>query len=164
MKTSEFKTKVTELYNKYFPKSLCAVKVSSDLYRSMWIDCYLAKDRSEFPNGIDLNDMFNISFRIEAGENKELSKACVKEDGVLPETILITNRSNSYAIKPPAGSYLCYYRTNIQFRKTTGSAEKVLETLEKFFTKMKSSLEFDLKADKIHKNHLDLLLLKLERV
>lgn len=162
MKASELKTKIQEAYAKHFPDSLCVVKFSTSMYRCIWVDCYIAGKPAEFPHGISHNDMLNISFRIENKQGTEMPEG-FGENSTLPEIMQISNKCNSYLLKPPVGSYLCYDRRKISHRKVDGGWIKMLDNLNKFFIKLKASLLNDLTADCIHKDHVELLKTKLGR-
>lgn len=160
MKLNELLTGIKEAYGKYFPESLCKVQYSDNLYSSIYINCYIGKDKEEFANGIMQNDMLGISFLIDSN-GKQLPKGLIA-DSEIPESLLLENKSKSYLTKPE-NQYLCYSNKSISFRKTKGEGEKIIKTLDKFFKKLHDELVAELEADNIHDSHKELLIKKLNK-
>ena len=57
MTISEFLDMVKEIYADHFPDSACSAKLVKILGKSIFIDFYLAKDKTEVSNSIWQNDV-----------------------------------------------------------------------------------------------------------
>ena len=63
--SNEFIEKLENIYYKYFPKSKIEISKRTLLGEtSIYIDCYLAKDKSEVAHGIMDNDMLHVSLEV----------------------------------------------------------------------------------------------------
>lgn len=134
MTVQEFLDNVKESYAKYFNESFCRVILYKGFGKSIYIDCFLAKDETEIINGYFKNDMFKISFCIhDLPRNIEI-------DSVLPDKITLENTSSSFIVKPSDKIYYCDYKT-IYFRKVTGTPERALIALDKFFEKLATEVK-----------------------
>ena len=153
MKYSEFKAAVEENYKKYFPFSMCSVKLYSGLGKMIFIDCYLAGNKEEFPNRISQNDMFKIGFCISVQDNFTM-------DSDMPENMVMEVQSKCYNIKPE-NPHCCYSSRSLPYRKTKGNTKKVLSTLDKYFRVLKENLVADLYNQNITKEHGMLLVDKI---
>ena len=66
----DFIEDIEKAYKKYFPKSLINIRKTDMLgIKSIYAECYLAKDASEVPHRILDNDTFRIKFSIETLKN-----------------------------------------------------------------------------------------------
>ncbi|MBQ8997791.1 MAG: hypothetical protein IJ086_03735 [Clostridium sp.] len=54
----DFLSEVKETYSNYFTDSKCDTRLITNLYNSIFINCYLANNKSECINGYFENDMF----------------------------------------------------------------------------------------------------------
>jgi hypothetical protein len=144
-----FMENVENTYHKYFPNSLASVCIFSGLGKHISISCYLAKDRSEELHGYFENDMFNVSFMID-----------LTKDGKFPSTLVLESTKSSFSTKP-SSPYLAYGYKKVPFRKTKGDAEKILKTLDKYFSVLKKSVKEELDNDNIHNLHIDLVKSKI---
>jgi hypothetical protein len=109
-----------------------------------------------------MNDMFRIAFHIKHNEHEfEKENYNLKDEMILPDDLSLEKWSNSYTIKPQS-KYLAYSSKDVSFRKTKGNAQKIIATLDKFFSKLSLQLHDDIKNDLIHKHHIDLLKLRLK--
>lgn len=153
MKVNQFLETIKESYVKEFPNSKIIAKVNKGLGTSIYIKCYLAGSKEELYNGIAQNDMFNITFWMhEQNEN-------ISIEGELPENLYLECTEKSYLIKPDT-EYMCYGRRKLSYRKIAG-AEKIINSLDKFFKKLRLELEKDIENNNIHDNHINLLKEKL---
>lgn len=125
---SEFMKEIASVYNKYFPKSKCDVKFSTNFGSTIWIDCYLAGDKNEEPYGFWVNDMFGVSFSIELPDDTEKTSK-------VPDSITLTARSSFIKTKP-SNKFLAFDAKKVPFRKITGSAEKILSGFDKYVQKL----------------------------
>ena len=138
----------TEKYGKKLPKSL--VKFTKGILgdnTTMFVSCYLAQNEKEEINGYFDNDMFNIYFR-------------VRKNG--EDSYVLENMAKSYFIKPTS-EYYAYSRRELSFRKTSGNAEKITASFDKFLDQLMNALNEDLESGNIHDNHVALLKEKLGR-
>lgn len=154
MLVNEFLQNVEKTYYKYFPVSKCYVKLSKNLYCNIDITCFLASNKEELSGGYWDNDMFSIRFSIDT--DKGQFNRDITENSELPENLKLESNQNSYLLKPNI-SYMAYGRKGISFRKTKGNAEKIINVLDKFFSKMHDELEQDIEANLIHDDHIKLL-------
>ena len=148
MTYKEFRREITNAYAEVFPRSLCDVGIFKALGRSIFIDCYLAKDKHELPNMLFQNDMFRIRFWIDMPDD-------FMEESELPDNLTLEVCSKFYCIKPKNKYLYCDYRS-LRFQKTKGNPEKIVKTLEKYFQKLKMSVKEDLTIGNIHPNYLSL--------
>jgi len=135
----------TEKYGKKLPKSL--LKFTKGIFGddTMFVSCYLAQNEKEEINGYLDNDMFNIYFKVKKyGENN----------------YVLENMAKSYFIKPTS-KYYAYSRRELSFRKTSGDAEKITASFEKFLERLMDALNEDLENGNMHDNHIELLKEKL---
>lgn len=149
MTVQEFTNNVTSTYAKYFPHSKCLAKLYRNLGKTIRIECFLAGDKHELINGYWDNDMFKISFSIDLDRSAE-------DTSELPETIVLECDSHYYLTKPDV-SYMAYGSKNVPFRKVTGSPVKCLTALDKFFSRLKTSVVNDLHNDTLHSTHTKLV-------
>lgn len=150
MKYNEFKSAIEENYKKYFPFSMCSVKLYGGLGKMIFIDCYLAGNKEEFPNKISQNDMFKIGFCISMQDD-------FTENSDMPENMIMEVQSKCYNIKPE-NPHCCYGSRSLPFRKTKGNANKAISTLDKYFRVLKENLVADLYGNNITKDHKVLLM------
>lgn len=154
----DFLNEVKETYSNYFTDSKCDTRLITNLYNSIFINCYLANNKSECINGYFENDMFNVMFTIDT-ENGAFGKD-IDLDSELPSNLKLEAKYKSYYIKPE-NEYLAYSSRKLNFRKTKGDYKKIINSLDKFFDRLSEELKTDLANDKIHSNHIDLLKEKL---
>ncbi len=165
MLLSEFKNELKAIYSNFFDGSAITVNFyKSSIFKSVIIKAYLIKDQTEAINNITLNDMFRISFQITKNDiQKEFNKNDLTDnnDLMLTNDLVIECWDKYYTIKPD-NKYMAYSSKSVSFRKTSGSPQKILKTLENFFQKLHNQLHDDLKKDLIHNNHIELLKLRLK--
>ena len=144
--TTELTEKLTEVYGKYFKDSKIAITKSSFSGDNvLWVQLYLAQDKSEEINGYFENDMFDIIFKITK----------TAEDNYIME-----NRQNRYLVKP-TNKYLVYEGKKVAFRKTQGNEDKIITTFKKYVENLHNALLEDLEQGNIHENHITLLTQKI---
>lgn len=160
MKMNDFIEEVEKSYMKNFPESSCFVRYNGNLWRSISIDCKIAKNIDEVANRIWMNDMLHISFSI-ATDKGQLPKG-IEESSELPENLMLEVERKFYMIKPIASEpYVAYSSRSLSFRKTKGNAEKIIKTLDKYFKTLREQLEKDLSDGAISDSHIELLKSKL---
>lgn len=112
----------------------------------LWVQLYLAQDKSEEINGYFDNDMFSIILKIrENGEND----------------YTMEKLNSSYLIKPTS-EYMAYGRRQLAFRKTQGNEDKIITTFKKYVGNLHKALLEDLEQGNIHENHLELVKEKIK--
>ena len=139
MTFAEFKEQVNALYKAEFPNSACSVSKGALGRDTFFITFYLAGNQTEFPNGIAQNDLFNISFHILQNVGRYDDGIEIKDDVELPDTLILDAFDKSILTKPD-NKYMAYGSISLPFRKTTGTPEKILETLKRYIAKIKSTL------------------------
>lgn len=158
MLIKEFVLEIEKTYKKYFKDSRINVDFSTNLYSSIMITCYIAKDGSDVYNGILENDILSIRFSIDT-EHGAFNKD-ITEDSEIPNNLVLVNDHNMYLIKPQYKHY-AYGSRKISFRKTRGDHTKIIKTLDRFFKKLHISLVDDLEQGYIPNNYIELLKTKL---
>ena len=93
MNFSEFKNTVVSNYNSVFPKSMCSIDIGMLGRDSFFVTYYLAGDKSEFPNNIAQNDIFDISFYIKTFTDLE-------DDTELPDKMSLEVAEKNIMTKP----------------------------------------------------------------
>ena len=152
MKFGEFKEAVKAAYAKRFPQSACEVKIFKCLGRSLYIDCYLAGDKSEFLYGYAANDMFAVGMSINLPDD-------FGDDDDLPEKLVLEWNNSDIKAKPE--SWLAYDAVRIPYRKTTGDAKKIIKTADKYFQRLYEATVKLFEEGKIHDNFADLAARKI---
>ena len=160
MTFNEFKNEVKQSYAKYFDGSVCNVS-KTKLYKSVWIKPYLVASVDEAINKILMNDMFNVSLAIFELDENNKSKEFEKENFANDDLEMDKNYSlewsdSSYTIKPD-NKYMVYSSRQVKFRKVVGSLDKILKAVDSYFKRLHESLVNDIKDDRIHENHVELL-------
>ena len=132
MQFSEIKLAIENTYHKYFPKSLCVVRLMSVISGDNFIDitCLLAANEKELPHGIDRNDCFYNRFTIDLPRGW-------KESDELPDDMQLEALNNEIKHKPKSEHdyWYCEY-TKVSFRKTTGNAEKIIKAMDRYFKRL----------------------------
>ena len=155
MKFEEFKNEVMDGWKKEFPESKIEVRGEKCLGSSIWITCYIAKDRTETAHGIMDNDMLGMKYVIHLKDTFNF------ESDELPEWLFMEVLGNSYEVKPTNEYYYCANKKATKARKTKGNAEKIIKTLNKNFKELKENLIEEVKNDNILEDHIELLKKKL---
>lgn len=145
MKFAEFTENIKQVYSEKFTQSACNIHSYRCFGRYIYIDCMLAENLNEVSYGIAANDMFKISFYIDLPDNFNF------ETDELPENLTMEAKANSYVIKPENKYLYCNYR-KIPYRKSKGTAEKLVSVFGKFVDKLHTQLVEDLSSGNIHKN------------
>jgi hypothetical protein len=124
--------RIEKIYYEKFPNSLCDVSYGVFLSSPyLFIRCYLAKDKSEVSSQILDNDVFSI-------------RACVDFDGSprdleiyepVPKNSELSFSMHSIMAVPDV-DYLYCSHININVRKTSGDADKILSAWKRFVDKL----------------------------
>ena len=154
MKFAEFTENINQVYSGKFAHSACIVLPYVCLGRCIYIDCMLAENLNEVPNRIAANDMFKISFCIDLPDNFDF------ETDELPENLTMEAKANSYIIKPENEYLYCNYK-KIPYRKSKGTAGKLVSVFGKFVDKLHAQLVEDLNSGNIHNNFKTLVETKI---
>lgn len=133
-------------YKEVFKNSKITLSRSDLAKNVLWVQLYLAKDKSEEINGYFDNDMFSITLKIT--ENGE-------------DNYTMEKLNSSYLIKP-TNEYMVYGRRRLPFRKTRGDEDKIITTFKKYVGNLYKALLEDLEQGNIHENHLELVKEKLK--
>lgn len=144
MKFEEFKTEIKSKYAENF-NGACAVRKYVCLGKSIVIDCYLAGEQE---GTISDNDMLKVSLNIGLPDNFNY------DADELPEKMIMIAWNNSYLIKPEE-KYLAFSRRKIPYRKTTGTADKLIQAAAKFFNRMYTLIREDYNSGNIHDNYIE---------
>lgn len=148
MTISEFLDRVKEIYSDHFPDSACSAKLVKILGKSIFIDFYLAKDKTEVANSIWQNDVFKCSFSIYLEGNPEL-------DDPMPFAELTC--SSSCIKTKPEQRYLYCDLVKVPFRKVKGGANKLLAAIEKYVQKLADTFHSLYDSDMIHPDDKELV-------
>ena len=155
MKLSELQTQIEKTYNKYFPTSKVSAVYSDRFGANITIRAFIAGDKSENSGNYWDNDILMLSFSINGESGQELPKN-LTADSELPEGLELVKWHGHYHTTPE-NPYMCYGSRSLSFRKTSGNAEKIIITLDKFFAKFHAQILADYIAGRIHKNHLSVV-------
>ena len=96
MNIEKFKSEIEKTYKSHFPNSKVSVMSKSRLYNSIYIQCFLAGDKTENQGNYWDNDMMYIIFEIDSN-GKELPENFESE---LPNELTFTSDRRWYYIKP----------------------------------------------------------------
>ena len=122
---------------KHFPKSMAQAKFSKSLVPSVVVWFTIGKDKSEYPSGIYDNDPVLQMFMIYG----------FSKDGRPSDKIqLEQHRGGGFTIKPVKNKYMAYETHKVKLRKTTGTPQKIIATMDKYFAKLKAELKKNLSA------------------
>ncbi len=159
MNLSELTTRIESSYREYFPESKIFVEYSGKMYSSIWVRCFIAGAKTENSGNYWDNDMMRVSFRIQGENGQELPD--LQADSELPN-LSIENHAKSYHIKPDS-IYLVYENRRMSYRKTTGTPEKIVASLDMFFKSLQAQILQDYTAGRIHANHTEIVKIKLDK-
>lgn len=138
--------KLELVYKEVFKNSKIVLSRSDLAKNVLWVQLYLAQDKSEEINGYFDNDMFSIIFKIrENGENDYTME-----------------KLNSSYLTKPTSEYMAYGRRQLAFRKTQGDEDKIITTFKKYVGNLHKALLEDLEQGNIHENHLELVKEKIK--
>lgn len=152
----EFIQDVKDIYEEHFPDSLCSARLLSLAGKYIIIDFYLAGDKGEFPYGIPENDLMSCKFMIHLGD-----KNATLESEMPVATLESIN--SVIKTKPTVRFNYCSY-TKVPFRKTTGDAEKLLITIDKYVQKLAKTVITEYDNDNIMNDDKELLDKKIDRI
>lgn len=158
MTIQKFMETIKQTYNKHFPLSLCVVRFDKSLYASIGISCYLSNDISECAHNIRMNDPLHFSLSVDHAGRAFSRETTTETD--LPDNLILSVWHNNYKVKPDDKNYVFSSR-KIPCRKTSGNAEKLITTMDRWFGQLKTQLQNDLDNDMIHKDHVELIRSKL---
>jgi hypothetical protein len=159
MTLKQFIEKIKKEYSEVMPNSAIMVRYSDNLYASIWINVYVAGDKTECSNNYWENDISNIRFSIDT-EYGEFPTGTTLETDISKLGLVLNVQGSSYLVKPTS-PYLCYSSTRLRFRKTKGNDKKIVATLGKYFKVFKDSLIEDLKFNFITDDHKKVLVTKV---
>lgn len=142
MKFAEFREEIIKAYMKHFPNGHCSVELYKCLGNSITIDCHIS------PNGRCGNDMMMICLRLELPDRFNIS-----EDN-LPESMTMEAWRNYY-LTISDNKYMAYGSNKAAFRKSSGTAEKMVNVAEKFFSRLYESIKADYLGGRIHNDHVE---------
>lgn len=138
--------KLELVYKEVFKNSKIVLSRSDLAKNVLWVQLYLAQDKSEEINGYFDNDMFSIIFKIrENGENDYTME-----------------KLNSSYLTKPTSEYMAYGKRQLAFRKTQGDEDKIITTFKKYVGNLHKALLEDLEQGNIHENHLELVKEKIK--
>ena len=152
MKFAEFKERIESEYHKRFNDSFCKCRIYKCLGKSITIDCYLAKDASEAPNGYAVNDTFHVSFMIFMPDGWN-------EEDDMPEVMTMRATGKSVRVKPEDRYCYCGYKS-IAYRQTKGNAEKQIATFSKTCDKLLNLVREEYGNGNLLEDSMELIRLK----
>ena len=139
MTYAEFKNSIETMYKSVFPSSACDISIGPLGGDSIYVTYYLAGDQSEFPNRIALNDLFDITFCIFQDNVRYGDGVKLTDDTEMPEALVLD--VNHKSIKTaPENQYMAYGSVSLPFRKTKGTPDKILSTLQRYAEITKQTL------------------------
>jgi len=141
MKFAEFKQHIENTYNALFHASKCRCMIYNCFGKSITIDCWLAEKTEECPNNIPANDMFHISFIIDLPKDWQ-------DDDDMPDNMTMKAYAKDIKIKPENPMFYCDRKT-ISFRKTSGNAEKLMQTFSNFVIRLFKAVMEEYKNDNL---------------
>ena len=146
MKFEEFKNRIQEKYAENF-SGACVVRKYICLGKSIIIDCYMGEAQT---GTISDNDMLKVAFNISLPDKFNY------DTDELPENLIMESWNNYYLIKPE-DDYLAFSTRKIPYRKSTGTAEKLIGTAAKFFDKMYALIREDYASGNIHDKYTEVV-------
>ncbi len=169
MTIDEFISEVKQIYNEYFPNSECFAKNLKTLgMEYIQIRWYLSADASEVPHNIRKNDLLHIDFSIDLEDNTESGKVydmwtydnSIKNSGYMPATITL-EVLDKIMFRKAENKYMAYSHISLPFRKTTGTPEKILDTLRRYAQKLHEVVSDSLDQGLIPDDRVDFVRSKL---
>lgn len=161
MTFGEFKTRLNELYHNVLPNSACTVQTGALGGDTFFVTFYLAADSKECPNGIAGNDLFHIGFHIMENSDRYGEGSKLEDSSVLPEN-LVLDVNSAFITTTPDNKYMAYGSEKLPFRKTKGTPEKILQTLEKYASKAKEVTGRLLDEGRIPEDRVDFVTNKIK--
>lgn len=126
MTNGEFLSRIKEAYAQQFPDSVCNASLKKMLGDPFCdVKCFIAGDISEISNQIAGNDLFHIWFLLGDFDTVDL-------EAPVPASITLDPQQKTIKTKPD-NKYMAYGSEKLPFRKTTGDADKILKTFDKYF-------------------------------
>ena len=155
MTIKEFMNDVKETYKKYFPNSLCDIRIKYILGSVIFLDFYLAGNEKEVYNGYFENDMFKCSFAIHLSDSRQ---GYTEDDEFGTQTLEAT--SSFIAVKS-TDRWLAFDIKKIPFRKTTGDAKKILTAIDKYCAKLYNATKEAYETDNLCDKYKELVTKKI---
>lgn len=116
---------IKNTFYKYFPKSKIYGGFRSGLGESISLTFTLGADKSEYTNGIEHNDPMRALIFI-YGMDRE---------GNLIDPLEMTGEGWSVTVESTE-PHLAYGRVKVPFRKTTGDSKKILQAVDRGFSRL----------------------------
>lgn len=149
MKFEEFKTEIEKLYTDKFGKSSCICSIYKCLGKSITIDCHMAENTSECPNGIAGNDMMSVCLNIRLPDGWS-------ETDELPENLTMEAWKNSVKVKPTNRYLYCEYK-KASYRKASGNAEKMIAAFRKYIDQLYALIREEYQAENLLSDDMELI-------
>lgn len=150
MTFAELKEGIEKAYAKYFPKSKCAVTLSRIIGYAIFVECYVAGDKSECPNGYWDNDMMKIRYFIDLPSNYD------EKSGILPEMLEVEVKGAIINKKSDDRMY-AYQFEKVGLRKFKGSPDQIVKKFDASFKKVKATFDKIKDEDRIPDNYKELV-------
>ena len=154
---SQFCDKVKSSYNNYFPNSTCDTQINRSFGNFISVSLYLVKDQSESINKILQNDMFRVYFTIDPEDRRKISGEDIMDTTYVLEVVRAWYTTN------PTSPNMVYGSKKLPFRKTRGSASKLLFVIDKYFKTLHDMVEESLANGEIHKGYINIVNAKLNQ-
>lgn len=153
----DLKNQIIDAYHSVLPNCGCVVSKGALGRDTFFITFYLANDKSEFPNGIAQNDLFNIDFYV-TPDSRDVN---LDIDSKLPETLTLEVNNNTITTTP-TNQYMAYGSERVPLRKVSGTPEKIVQTITKYAQKTKDVLNKLVAEDRVPKDRIELVNSKLK--
>lgn len=154
MNIKELTYELEDIFYERFPESYINIRWYTNIYNSIGIGIYLAKDKSELSGGYWENDMLDIKFTLDM-DGKEIPKDANWESPV-PKELTISCDHKSYHITPP-DRYLAFGTRKLSFRKS----QNIIKAFEKFIDQLYNNIVDDINNEQIHKSYVELVKSKI---
>jgi hypothetical protein len=121
---------------KIFPKSFIQAKWDTNIYSSIWLIFTLGKDKSDYLHGYRENDVAYTTIQI-GGKSRQ---GITKNGEIIEPMSLRLSQGGKFLIKPE-DSFRAYSSIKVPFRSVTGTPEKIIDYLKKYFISFKRALQ-----------------------
>lgn len=131
----EMASELQATIKKIFPKSFVNVSYETNLGKVIYIRFTLGKDKTEWMNGIAMNDAAITNILLFFDKESE---------NFMDGKMSAEANQTSLSVKPPENSYLAYGRIKTGWRKKKGTPDKIFAHIEKHFNKLKTIIKDNL--------------------
>lgn len=158
MTVEKFTNEIKEVYAKYLPNSAINSYFSAHIFPCISVKPFLIASKDEAHGSIIQNDLLHISFRITRPNTRAMDDYTKETE--ITEDLSIECLYHSYLTKP-TNPNMVYGSRKLKFRKTTGSPEKIIASLDRFFNQLLEALKDDVENNMITDDHIELVKQKI---